>query len=261
MQKGKVTILLTVLIAKYYVVTAQSSDRLVFRLKADTFHHAGQPDTPDDEHDGTEKCAVPCELYPYGAVGDTTLAGPCGCIGPEGNCNEEFAGSIVKDLCNRMGNNPVSALAKAGTQMQSPVQRGLQATQQPLQLKAGAECWQESSIARGICNIVFAADSRPLLDWLRNAGSKHIKFSHCSLSFGDEPPLKSTQCFTPNETLSEGAPQVVLAHLRGLAGAEQTPKLKFTASFDDNWEFVTQELVFVSEYESVNIFPADLQDI
>lgn len=96
-------------------------------------------DTPDEEHDGSETCAVPCEVNPHGAVGDTNLAGPCGCIGPEGNCNEEFAGGFVKDLCNRMGNNPVSALARAGTQMQSPVLRRLQATQQPLQLNAGVE--------------------------------------------------------------------------------------------------------------------------
>ncbi len=96
-------------------------------------------DTPDDEHDGTETCAVPCETSSHGTVGDTNLVGPCGCIGPEGNCNEEFAGGIVKDLCNRMGNNPVSALAQAGTQLQSPLQRRLQATQQPLQLMGGAE--------------------------------------------------------------------------------------------------------------------------
>ncbi|CAL8470261.1 g9803 [Coccomyxa elongata] len=257
MQKGIISVLLTVLFAQYYIVSAQNSDRLVFKLKANTFYHAGQPDTPDEEHDGTETCAVPCEVYPHGAVGDTNLAGPCGCIGPEGNCNEEFAGGFVKDLCNRMGNNPVSALARAGTQMESPVQRRLQATQKLLQLKAGAECWQESSIARVICNIIFAADSRPLLDWLRNARSKNIKFSHCSLSFGDEPPLKSSQCFTPNETLSEGVPRVVLAHLRALTGAEQAPKLKFVASFDDNREFVTQELVFVTKYENLSIFPAD----
>ena len=37
---------------------------------------------------------------------------------------------------------------------------------------------------------------------------------------------------------------MVLAHLRAFTQAQDTPKLRFTASFDDNREFVTQELVF-----------------
>ena len=55
-----------------------------------------------------------------------------------------------------------------------------------------------------------------------------------------------------------GAPRVVLAHLRALTGAEQAPKLKFSASFDDNREFVTQELVFVTQYENLTIYTADV---
>ncbi len=60
--------------------------------------------------------------------------------------------------------------------------------------------------------------------------------------------------------LMPGVPRVVLAHLRALTGAEQAPKLKFIASFDDNREFVTQELVFVTEYENLSIFPVNPQE-
>lgn len=89
----------------------------------------------DEEHDGTPQCAVPCKLSPADANGDAHLAGPCGCIGPEGNCNEEFAGGIVKDLCSLMGNNPVTG----SVQSSSSFQRKLQGRRKPLQLKAGAE--------------------------------------------------------------------------------------------------------------------------
>lgn len=46
----------------------------------------------------------------------------------------------------------------------------------------------------------------PILHAMRKAHSKNIRFSHCALSFGDEPPLRSERCFTSNGTDSAGPP-------------------------------------------------------
>ncbi|KAK9902250.1 hypothetical protein WJX75_009431 [Coccomyxa subellipsoidea] len=195
--------ILALSIAHSCLIAASESDRYIYRIIADTFNHAGQPDVEESELRGDEK----------------------------------------------MGNNPVTAHPQIGIEQRSKSDTKLPAKQRLLQFRAGAECWQESTIDRGVCNVIFGADTQPLLKWILQARSKNIKFSHCSLSFGNEPPLKSTLCFTPNETLSEGEPRVVLAHLRALQQAQHTPKLRFSASFDDNREFVTQELVFDTQYD------------
>ncbi len=96
-------------------------------------------DTPESELRGDEKCAVPCELGALGTNGEQQLTGPCGCIGPEGNCNEEFNQVIVRDLCSRMGSNPVAGSAQVDTPLPTSEQSKPQGKQRLFQLRAGAE--------------------------------------------------------------------------------------------------------------------------
>lgn len=67
------------------------------------------------------------------------MMGPCGCIGPEGNCNEEFTSGIVKEICRKMGDVPVSVSSQGG-QLRGTSRRALSdAKESPLILKAAAE--------------------------------------------------------------------------------------------------------------------------
>ena len=96
-------------------------------------------DVEESELRGDENCAVPCQLSRSDTLGEPLLTGPCGCIGPKGNCNEEFAQGIVKDLCTRMGNNPVTAHPQIGIEQRSNGDTKLPAKQRLLQFRAGAE--------------------------------------------------------------------------------------------------------------------------
>ncbi len=68
-------------------------------------------------------------------------------------------------------------------------------------------CWQGSENLQAVCEVLLEEASWPLLHALRKACSKNIKFSHCALSFGDQAPLRSEQCFTSNQTDSAGVPR------------------------------------------------------
>lgn len=49
-------------------------------------------------------------------------------------------------------------------------------------------------------------------------------------------------------SISAGQRKVVLAQLKSLNSPEQSPNVMFTATFDDNNEFVFQHLIFAAEY-------------
>lgn len=86
------------------------------------------------------QCATPCSLDPlHKDDGQVYMSGPCGCIGPEGNCNEEFTGGIVKEICSRMGDLPVAVSAQ-GRQLPGTFRRTLDDDEHKfLSLRAAAE--------------------------------------------------------------------------------------------------------------------------
>ena len=69
---------------------------------------------------------------------------------------------------------------------------------------------QATQSLRAVCEVLFEEASRPLLHALRKARSQNIRLSHCSLSFGDDAPLRSDRCFTSNATDSTGGAQAIL---------------------------------------------------
>ena len=67
-------------------------------------------------------------------------------------------------------------------------------------------CQQDSQSLQAVCDVLFEAQSAPLLRALRRARSRNMSFSHCALSLGDDAPLKSQTCFASNATDSTGKP-------------------------------------------------------
>lgn len=70
-------------------------------------------------------------------------------------------------------------------------------------------CWINPDSSQTTCDVLFEEQSMPLLRALKQAQSKNVRFSHCTLAFGEGVPLRSDACFASNATDPSGEHNVL----------------------------------------------------